>query len=164
MQVWTWHYVFSCVEFSPFVSFSQCALPCLLYFVSHHLIPGRDEGGAGGKAEIAGLFLPVWARLQCLVWSCWVPHQRWLHNTHHVRKYSLLWHQKKSHTVGARSWLVVMDLLFFQMFLSSGRLSHRRFPLPTTDCWSQRNGAIPKLRFLVGSWQYDGGKTTAFDA
>lgn len=65
--------------------------------------------------------------------------------------------------VKAHKWWVITNRLFFQCFLFSGCLFHRRFPLPTTDCWSQGDGAIPKLCFLGGSWQYVSGKPTAFD-
>lgn len=53
--------------------------------------------------------------------------------------------------------------LFFQWVVPCGRLPHWRFPLPTTNCWSQRDGAIPKLCFLGGGWQPDSGKPCVVD-
>lgn len=51
--------------------------------------------------------------------------------------------------------------LCFQWILSSGCLPHWRFPLPATDCWCQRDGAIPELRFLGRDGQSDSGKPGA---
>lgn len=54
---------------------------------------------------------------------------------------------------------MIVSLLFFQCVLSSDCLPHWRLPLPAAGCWSQRNGAVPKLCVLGGGWKSDSGKS-----
>lgn len=70
--------------FSGVVHLSLCVLSFYFLLFLSISLTGSAVSGAGEQGQAAGVFLSVWAGLQCIVPSFWVKAELRLNFTHHV--------------------------------------------------------------------------------
>lgn len=122
-------------------------------------LPEPTAGDPGEQWEREPLFVPVQVGLQRSVPSGSVQAQRRFHYPHHVCGSAGLENPQSSSF--CLLFQVTQVCFIVQWVLPPDGLPRWRFPVPENDCWSQRDGAVPKLRILGGGWESGSGEAGA---